>query len=341
MEDLDAMRKPTLGKSLLAVLAAAMLVAACAPAAPTPTPPTSTPPATACDVTGKTITYVAVLRGHPTVQLFIQGFLDKARELGYTPEVVSPDDVDWTKSASLGMAAIAAGTDGIVTLIQDPTMYPMIAAAGEKGIPVVGTHNLNVPEGSVPGLNAVVGFDTVAWGADAADFIGERIGGKGTVAVTVGSFNTTELGVAEGFTRRMAEKFPDVKVLEPQEEGFDAPAAIAKAVAILQANPDVVAAISTTGGGPTTWAGAQDETGRKLVTVGPDANRPNLDLAKAGKLTAIAAQPGYEEHAKAVEIIYAVHCGLPYEYTNSLPTPIVYGDALAPYFEIVDRIGRN
>jgi ribose transport system substrate-binding protein len=297
--------------------------------------------AQACDVSGQTITYVTVLKGHPTLQLFIQGFLDEARSYGFEPEVVSPDDVDWTKSASLGMQAIAAGTNGIVTLVQDPAMYPMINEAGSKGIPVVGTHNIDVEEGSVDGLIAVAGGEPAAWGADAAEYIGERIGGQGTVAVTVGSFNATENAVAEGFTQKMAEAYPDVKVLEPQEEGFDAPAAIAKAVAILQANPDVVAALSTTGGGPTTWAGAQDETGRELVTIGPDANKPNLDLAKAGKLTAIAAQPGYEEHATAVDIIYAALCGLPYEYMNVLPTPIVGGDDLEPYFEIADRIGQG
>ncbi len=104
------------------------------------------------------------------------------------------------------------------------------------------------------GLTAVVGADVVQYAKAAAEAMGAKLGGKGTVAVTVGSFNQTENLVAETFKATMAEKYPDIKVLDPQEEGFDAAQAIAKAVAIIQGNPDITGAFSTTGNGPTTWA---------------------------------------------------------------------------------------
>ena len=66
-------------------------------------------------------------------------------------------------------------------------------------------------------------------------------------------------------------------MLKPEEEGFDPPKAIAKAVAIIQANPDIVAALSTTGGGPTTWAGAQQEAGKKM-----DRDRHGLHQGEPG-----------------------------------------------------------
>ncbi len=68
----------------------------------------------------------------------------------------------------------------------------------------------------------------------------------------------------------MKKSFPDVVVLDPQEEGFDPAQAISKAVSILQANPDVVAAYSTTGGGAVTWAGAAEQTGRDIAIAGMD-----------------------------------------------------------------------
>ena len=181
------------------------------------------------------------------------------------------------------------------------------------------------------------GFVPEKWGASAADEIGAKINGTGTVAITEGSFNPTEDGVAKSFTDEMAAKYPNVKVLKPQEEGFDPPTAIAKAVAILQANPDVVAALSTTGAGPVTWGGAADQTGRTVYSIGPDMTRPNMDLVKAGKVFALAAQPGYEEHQQAVDLIAKSMCGETVPYANELTTAIVQADGLAPYYKIVDE----
>ena len=69
--------------------------------------------------------------------------------------------------------------------------------------------------------------------------------------------------MAEVFTEAMNEYCPDITVLAPEEEGPEPTQAIAKAVSIMQANPDLIGALSTTGGGPTTWAGAQKETGKR------------------------------------------------------------------------------
>ena len=75
----------------------------------------------------------------------------------------------------------------------------------------------------------MVGADVVQYAKAAAEAMGAKLDGKGTVAVTVGSFNQTENLVAETFKATMAEKYPDIKVLDPQEEGFDQAQAIAKA----------------------------------------------------------------------------------------------------------------
>ncbi len=138
------------------------------------------------------------------------------------------------------------------------------------GIPVVAPH-FKVDEGTWPANVVIVGTDPAVYAAEAAKAICEVVGDKdGSVALTQGSFNTTENLVSETFTATMAEVCPKLKVLAPEEEGFDPPKAIAKAVAIIQANPDIVAALSTTGGGPTTWAGAQQETGVDWVAIGMD-----------------------------------------------------------------------
>ncbi len=107
----------------------------------------------------------------------------------------------------------------------------------------------------------------------------------------------------------MAARYPDVQVLKPQLEGFDPAQAVSKAVSILQSDDKINAAYSTTGGGPVTWAGAQDQAGRRLAIIGMDYTRPNLDLIRAGKIFGIVAQPIYEEHALAVDALKEKICG--------------------------------
>jgi ribose transport system substrate-binding protein len=343
-----------------APVTAAPATAAPAPATAAPAPATAAPataaPATAapaangaytplaaapCDVSGKNIYFLSVLKGHPTLRLWQQGFLDQAKVLGFkSATIASPDTADWAASVALGeqiFATETAGDYGMVFGFVDPTQKDLIKKFGDASVPVVIGH-VEVPADTYPGLKGWAAFDPVKWAASAADAIGEKIGGKGAVAITEGSFNAVEDAVAKGFADEMKAKFPDVKVLPPQEEGFDPPVSIAKAVAILQANPDVVGAVSTTGAGPVTWAGAADQTGRTVYSIGPDMTRPNLDAVRDGKVYGLAAQPGYEEHQLAVDMIAKLMCGGTVEYANELPAPIVLKDGLAPYYEVVDRI---
>jgi ribose transport system substrate-binding protein len=291
-----------------------------------------------CDVSESSIQWLGILKGHPVHRLWQQGFLDQAEQLGFqSATIVAGDDADWTKAAGLGDGLLATGTDGVVTGYYNSILNDTVKNLADGGVPVIAAF-LAVPEGDVPGLAANSFFYTPKWGALAADLIGEQIGGAGTVAITQGSFNPGEDALAKAFADRMAEMYPDVTVLAPQEEGFDPPAAIAKVVAVLQANPDVVAALSTTGGGPVTWAGGAEETGRDVIIIGPDMTRPNMDLLRDGKVFALAAQPGYDTHRLAVDLIARSICGETIPYTNELPTPIVFQDGLEPYYAIADRV---
>src|SRR5512133_4264058 len=101
----------------------------------------------------------------------------------------------------------------------------------------------------------------------------------------------------------MAAKYAGVKVLDAQEEGFDQAGAIAKASAIIQGNPDITGAFSTTGAGPTTWSTAAADTNKNIAIISMDYTRPNLDLVKAGKVYGLVAQPLYDEFYQAVELV--------------------------------------
>lgn len=289
-------------------------------------------------VAQKKFYWVQPLRGHPVHQMTQIGFREGCRKLGYQCEILGTDGPDVAGTIGMAEEALARGdAAGISIWTGSPAYNPFIEKAGKAGIPVVLPH-FPVPEGSVPGATGIISCDPAQYAREAAVEIGKAIGGKGTVTITQGSFNTTENMVSENFKKTMKSKYPHVKVLAPEEEGFDSPKAIAKAVAILQAHPDIVAALSTTGGGPTTWASAQKETGRKIVGVGMDYTRVNLDLVKNGEVYAVIGQPLWDESYGAAELLDKAHRGEKIPWWTKLPAPVITRDKLEPYYAIVDKV---
>jgi ribose transport system substrate-binding protein len=286
----------------------------------------------------KKLYWVQALKGHPVHQMTQIGFKEGCLQVGYECEILGTDTVDVGGTIALAEQAVARGdAAGMAIWAGSPAFNPFIEKAGRSGLPIILPH-FPVPEGSVPGATGIIGCDPAAYARQAALAVGKETGGKGTVAITQGGFNSTENLVAEEFKKAMAERYPEVKVLEPQEEGFNPAQAINKAVSILQANPDVVAALSTTGGGPTTWANAQKETGRKVVAVGMDYTRVNLDLVKDGKVYAVIGQPLWEESFGAAGLLDRAARGEKVPWWTKLPAPLITKDKLAPYFTLLDKV---
>ena len=106
----------------------------------------------------------------------------------------------------------------------------------------------------------------------------------------------------------------------------------------MQAHPDLVAGFSTTGGGPTTWAGAQAETGKKILAVGMDATRVNLDLVKNGEVWGLVAQPLYEETKGSAELLYKMANNEEVPYWTVLEAPLVTAENTDAYYAILDKL---
>ena len=284
------------------------------------------------------IGFTMALKSHPVVQIMIAGFLNRAEELGYEPKLYAPDDWDIPKAYDLMEAGIVQHKiEGMVVYIFDDSVNQYIKKLSDDGIYVVTGHT-KVDEGTIPGLSAWAACDADAYGRAAARAIGEQIGGVGTVAVTEGSFNPTEDAAAAGFADEMSIAYPDVVVLDPIEEGFDTPTAIDRATAIIQANPDIAGAFSTTGAGPSTWAGAQENTGKQICAIAMDYSRVNLDLVAEGKIYAVVAQPLYAEFALCAEMLDTLLRGGEIEYNNLLEAPLVTTDNIDEYYTVLEKV---
>jgi ribose transport system substrate-binding protein len=287
--------------------------------------------------------WVQPMLGHPVHRLMQAGFLTKCKELGYTCEIVGdPSATNWDVAATLPLAEAALSAtkyDGVAVYGPDPAIFSYISKLGEQGFPVVTWHVLP-PEGSVPGLKAAIGEDIPNAGYNAAIAIGEKLGGKGTVALTQGASNDTENAMSDSFRKTMAEKYPDIVILPTEMEGFDPSAAEAKAVAIILGNPDVAAAFGTTGNSIQTWSNAARKTDTKIAIIGMDYIRQNLDLVKSGDAYGLVAQPLYEESAIAAELLGKLAKGEKVDYLNPLPAPVITADGLAPYYAMLDAAGQ-
>ena len=282
--------------------------------------------------------WVQALKGHPVHQMTQIAFLEGCRQTGYEGRVIGTDGPDIAGTIALAEQAITMGrVAGVAIWTGNPAYNPLIEKISRRNLPVILPH-FPMPEGSVPGASGIISCDPAEYARETAQKIGTALGGKGTVALTQGSFNQTENLVMETFAQSMKESFPNIKVLPPEEEGFDPSKSIAKAVAILQANPDVNAAFSSTGGGPTTWAGAQRETKRKLTLVGMDYTRVNLDLVKNGEIFAVVGQPLWEESLGSAELLAKCAAGEKIPWWTKLPAPWIDQDNLTPYLQLLDRV---
>ncbi len=292
---------------------------------------------------GKNILWVQPMRDHPVHRLMQAGFLAKCKELGNSCEIVgNPSATNYDVSASIPLAEAAMARtkfDAIAVYGPGPEIFPFIGKLGREGFPVVTWHVLPA-EGTVPGLKAATGEDIPLAGANAATAMGEKLGGKGVIALTQGSSNDTENVMSDSFRKTMAAKFPDIKILDTQMEGFEPSAAEAKAVALLQGNPDITAAFSTTGNGIQTWSGAARKAGRDVVIVGMDYIRQNLDIVKAGGAWGVVAQPLYEESAKTAELANDLAEGKTVVYLNPLPASVITADGLEPFYKMLDSAGQ-
>lgn len=287
--------------------------------------------------------WVQPLRDHPVHRLMQAGFMSECKRINWHCEIVgnpSATDFDVPASVALAEAALSRGKFKAVGVYSpDPAIYPFIRKLSRRKLPVVSWH-IPIKQGTVKGLDAITGTDPPAYARNAAVAIGRKIGGKGTVAVTEGSFNTVENLVAKTFTATMKAKYPNVKVLKPDVEGFEPSAAQSKAVSILQGHTDVNAAFSTTGGGPATWANASRQTRRKLVIIGMDYVRQNLDLVKTGQVYAVVGQPLVQEGAKTADLLAALATGKKVPYYNYLAAPVITKPLLPRYYALLKRAGQ-
>ncbi|MBW7886359.1 MAG: substrate-binding domain-containing protein [Caldilineaceae bacterium] len=322
----------------IVVMLAALLTACVAPvSAPAPAAATEAP---AAEATAGKYYWVQNSAWHPVHQLTQLAFLDGCAEVGIECELATTDENSIEALVAVAEQTIARpDTKGVAMWFGGlPVAQPIIEKAKAAGIHVVLPH-FPVEEGFYADNAVQIAADTTQYPDPVAKAMCDALAGQtGSVAVTQNNFNATEDMVAKVFTEGMNKYCPEITVLAPQLEGPEPTQAIAVAVSIMQANPDLIGALSTTGGGPSTWAGAQKETGKQIIAIGMDYTQVNLDLVKDGQIFGIVAQPLYEECKGAAELLAKMTAGEEVPYWTVLDAPLVTAGDVDTYQALLDTL---
>ena len=281
-----------------------------------------------------TIVYATCNINHPVLRIIETGFATACNELGYKWQIVGTEGTDANDMNAAAEAAAAAGADAILLMAETETSIATVNSLASDYEVIVGVPHVHWEEGTMTGLSFCVACDAVSYGKAVAEFMAERLEGKtGVIAVTESRYNEIEDAAANSFIARIAElqaegKLAGVTVLDPAVEGCtDVTESTDVNASIIQANPDIIGAFSTTGNGPLTWSNAARKCGYEpgeLCIVSMDYTIDNLAELEAGYVTAIVGQPLYQEAYAAVYYFDALLRGEEVAYWNELEAPLIY-----------------
>lgn len=309
-------------KKILAILLALVMIlslAACAksaadaPAAETPaadaptaeTPAEETPTEEAPAEDAPYIIMVNALNGHPVYEQQAEAARKAAEDYGVKLEIIGPSMGTETLINDYVAAmenAITLQPDAIICEPFEPALYAGVTAAHAAGIPVFCTSNGTDNDDEYV---SCTGTDNTQYGVTAADMIAEATGGKANLLVVLGTLTTiNQVEQLEGIKSRIAEKYPDMKVIDAVADDNSLP----KAVSLFQDNfnaypeIDTVVMLESTGGPGA--AQVAREMNKEVRILDIDAVAETIDNIESGEEWATLAQNFFKRGYESVRMAY-------------------------------------
>lgn len=211
----------------------------------------------------------------------------------------------------------------VLSPLTNDNLNPAVQTAIDSNIPIV---NCNCEY--IADCNTFVGGLQIEIGRKAADYIAEKIGGKGKVAILEGVSGTfTSIQRVAGFNERIAE-YPDIEVVASQSADYEVEKGMNVATNILTQNPDLDAFYCCNDNmalGAVEALRAANLLG-KVVVVGVDGTGDAYKSIKVGELTATVDQfPEINGYA-AVDVALRILAGQ--DIPKVVSTPIEVIDAM-------------
>ncbi len=259
--------------------------------------------AAASDKSDESYVYVTFEKGSEYFSWVYAGFLAAANELGVKVELQGPADADASQEAKVLETVTGKHPEGILVACADEdTLVSSINNALDEGIPVI------TCDSDCPGSERLcyLGTDNASFGATAAEFIGEKLGGSGEVIIVTLFGSAAQEERCAGFENYLAENYPGIKIVDTCNEAGDTATAESNTTAALQANPGVNAVFSTGGTGSAGAAAAVRTVGRDGITVvGSDFGTATLECMEKGEIAATVVDDPYMMGYQSLLQLYA------------------------------------
>lgn len=282
-------RKRARGMAAIALgIGAAMVLAGCT----SPDDESSNPGGdTSSQGEEKTIAFVAAQMTATYFQVMQCGAEAAAKDNGVKLDWQGDANWDLQTQTPLINAAMQLSPDALVLVPTDPAGLVGTVEDIAKDTPVISV------DGSLdePVELQNIRTDNISAGGLAADALAKAIGEKGTVMV-IASFPGVAANAerVDGFTKRMAEAYPNITVLPTEYSEADQAKASQKASAALT-NPDLVGIYTTLAPASAGAAAAIEGAGKvgEVKLVAYDADPSQVEQLKSGVYEALVAQDPY------------------------------------------------
>jgi len=235
-------------------------------------------------VLAETVAVITPYLAQPGTQAYVEGFQAKAKEAGWTVNVIDTAG-DVAAVISRIEDAVTQKVDAIVINVDPAQVAAGLQTAKDAGIPVIG-----MDAGSDPLMVTNVTSNGYAMAAETSVYVANRIGGKGRVVMFVfDAFPPVQIrGV---IADAVFGNYPDIEVLDrvtPDVSDGGIADSRAKMEALLAANPEPgsIAAVWAAWDQPALGAlqaiEAAGRQGEGIVISGIDANPQARDAIAAG-----------------------------------------------------------
>lgn len=216
----------------------------------------------------------------------------------------------------------------ILSPLTNDNLNPAVQVAKSDGIPII---NCNCEY--IADCDTFVGGLQIEIGRKAADYIAEKIGGKGKVAIIEGVPGTfTSIQRVAGFLERIAQ-YPEIEVVASQPADYEVEKGMNVASNILTTTPDLAAFYCCNDNmalGAVEALRAANLLG-KVVVLGVDGTGDAYKSIKAGELTATVDQFPEKNGYAVVEVAIRILGGQKLPKVVSTPIEVIDANNMAEF----------
>jgi ABC-type sugar transport system substrate-binding protein len=271
-----------------------------------------------------TIGFSQVVMNHPFRIANVESMKDAARDLGVALAVTDAEgDVD-REIANIELL-IDRGVDAIiVSSLSGEAIHPAYRKVADAGIPLI-IFASGQPESDDTPYTSYVGTDEVAMGGRAADYIGERLGGEGSLVVINGVVTSTNSKLRrQGFMSQLERSWPNLTVLAERSADWLRRPAQQVMTELLRAHPRIEAVFAEN---DEMALGAVDalrkaHRTRDTLVVGLDGQKEALQAIRQGGPFAMTIRNEWDGRP-ALEMAVAAARGEPIPKRVVLDVPLI------------------